>query len=64
MACLSRNHYWCLISLVLAFGDWDFVNKGKIWGFHPGILGIIPNLIVAVFGTYILQKYSQKNKNS
>ncbi len=52
------------ISLVLAFGDWDFVNKGKIWGFHPGILGIIPNLIVAVFGTYILQKYSQKNKNS
>ena len=42
------------ISLILAFGNWDFVVRGKIWGFHPGIIGVIPNLIIAVCGTYIL----------
>ena len=42
-----------LISLTLAFGPFDFVVAGKIWGFHPGLYGLIVNLTIAVLGTLI-----------
>jgi SSS family solute:Na+ symporter/sodium/pantothenate symporter len=43
-----------LISLVLAFGPFGFVVAGKIWGFHPGLYGLIVNLAIAVVGTLML----------
>ena len=41
-----------VISLTLAFGDFSFTNKGKIYGFHPGLIGIIPNLLIVIIGSY------------
>jgi len=40
------------ISLTLAFGDFNFMHKGKFYGFHPGLIGIIPNLIIVLVGSY------------
>lgn len=41
------------ISLVLAFGDFDFVQAGKIGGIHPGLIGLITNLVIAVGGSLL-----------
>ncbi len=41
-----------MISLILAFGDFNFTNKGKLYGFHPGLVGIIPNLLIVIIGSY------------
>ena len=43
------------IALGLAFGPFDFVITGKIWGFHPGLYGLIINAAIAVLGTIILE---------
>ena len=43
-----------VISLTLAFGPFDFVVAGKIWGFHPGIYGLVINLICCVFGSLVI----------
>jgi len=40
-----------VIALVLAFADLPFVVKGKIFGFHPGLVALVPNLIVAICGS-------------
>ena len=39
------------ISLMLAFGPFDFVVAGKIWGIHPGLYGLAVNASVAVLGS-------------
>ena len=39
------------VSLALAFGSFDFVIAGKIWGFHPGLYGLLINLMIAVGGS-------------
>ncbi len=39
------------ISLMLAFGPFDFVVAGKIWGIHPGLFGLAVNASVAVLGS-------------
>jgi SSS family solute:Na+ symporter len=36
-----------VISLVLAFGPFDFVVAGKIWGVHPGLYGLAANLLLS-----------------
>ena len=40
-----------IVSLVLAFGSFTFVVEGKIWGFHPGLYGLIVNVTIAVIGS-------------
>ena len=42
------------VALVLAFGPFDFVSAGKIWGLHPGLYGLIINLVIAVGGSLML----------
>jgi len=44
------------LSLVLAFGQFDFVAGGKIAGFHPGLVALIPNLAIAVIGSIALHR--------
>ena len=45
-----------VVSLVLAFGPFDFVTGGKIWGFHPGLYGLLINLLIAVAGSMLIKK--------
>lgn len=39
------------ISLGLAFGPFEFVVGGKIWGFHPGLYGLLVNATCAIGGS-------------
>ncbi len=45
------------ISLWLAYGGFDFVYEGKIYGFHPGLIGLIVNLLITVFGSIFINRY-------
>ena len=45
-----------LISLVLAFGPFSFIADGKVWGFHPGLYGLIANLTCALGGSIWLAR--------
>ena len=47
------------VSLTLAFGPFGFVSGGKIWGFHPGLYGLLINLCIAVGGS-LLQNSSER----
>jgi len=38
-------------ALVLAFGEFAFTSHGKVAGFHPGLVALVPNLLVAVLGS-------------
>ena len=40
-----------IISLTLAFAPFGFIIDGKIWGFHPGLYGLIANLFCVVIGS-------------
>lgn len=42
------------LSLLLAFGGFEFVQDGKIAGFHPGIYGLLVNLAIATGGSWWL----------
>ena len=42
------------LSLMLAFGDFPFVEGAKVAGFHPGLVALIPNLAIAVAGSTLL----------
>jgi len=37
----------CIVALVLAYGGFEFVQGGKVFGFHPGLYGLIVNLAIA-----------------
>ncbi len=39
------------VALALAFGPFDFIVGGKVWGFHPGLYGLAVNLAIAVGGS-------------
>ena len=45
-----------LVSLLLAYGGFDFVQNGKIYGFHPGLIGLVINITIAVTGSCIMNK--------
>jgi len=45
-----------VVSLSLAFGPFSFVIAGKVWGFHPGLYGLLINLFCAVAGSYWLAR--------
>lgn len=36
------------VSLTLAFGGFEVVQGGKLYGFHPGLYGLVLNLLLAV----------------
>ncbi len=40
-----------LIALGLAFLPFSFVESGKVFGFHPGLYGLIANLLICVWGS-------------
>ncbi len=44
------------VSLYLAYADVGFVTNGKVFGFHPGIIGLIPNILIAVIGSTLLRQ--------
>jgi len=44
------------ISLLLAFGPFDFVVAGKIWGIHPGLYGLAVNVSIAVLGSLSVRR--------
>ena len=39
------------LSMLLAFGGFEFVHNGKIAGFHPGLVALIANFAIAVIGS-------------
>ena len=39
------------VSLLLAFGPFNFVVAGKVWGIHPGLYGLAVNVTIAVLGS-------------
>lgn len=39
------------LALLLAFVPLPFVERGKVWGFHPGLVALVPNLAIAVLGS-------------
>jgi hypothetical protein len=41
-----------IVALALAYGGFDFVHKGKVEGFHPGLIAVLPNLAIAVIGSH------------
>jgi len=43
-----------LLSLALAFGNFSFVEEGKIGGLHPGLFGLALNIAVAVTGSMVI----------
>jgi len=48
-----------LISLLLAFYDFSFTEKGKVYGFHPGLIGVIPNLVIVITCSYYKKIFSK-----
>ena len=48
-----------ITALILAFGNFDFVVNGKVAGFHPGVIAIGPNLIIATVGSLTLSKINR-----
>lgn len=48
------------LSLYLAFGGFDFVQNGKIYGFHPGLIGLLFNLTLAVLGSIWINKTNNR----
>ena len=44
------------VSLWLAYGSFDFVHEGKVYGFHPGLIGLIINLLITVFGSIFINR--------
>jgi SSS family solute:Na+ symporter/sodium/pantothenate symporter len=45
-----------LLSLWLAYGGFNFVQNGKVSGFHPGLFGLVFNFLIAVIGSLYLNK--------
>ncbi len=42
-----------VVALSLAFGPFGFVVAGKVWGFHPGLYGLVVNFVIAVVGSLV-----------
>ena len=41
-----------VLAMLLAFGEFEFVHKGKVAGFHPGLVAVVPNLAIALIGSH------------
>lgn len=53
-----------IFSLCLAFGGFDMVQNGKVYGFHPGLIGLLFNLAIAVFGSLWINKRVEINNTT
>ena len=42
-----------LVSLVIPFGGFSFVENGKVYGLHAGLIGLIPNITITLLGSFI-----------
>jgi solute:Na+ symporter, SSS family len=47
------------LSLILAYGEFNFVQNGKVAGFHPGLIGLILNSTIAISGSLYLNRREQ-----
>ena len=45
-----------IVSLYLVYGGFSFVQEGKVYGFHPGLIGLLLNMIIVVTGSFYLSK--------
>ena len=45
-----------VLALTLAFGDLPFVSRGKVFGFHPGLVAVLPNIGIAVGGSLLMRR--------
>ena len=45
-----------VLALTLAFGDLPFVSRGKVFGFHPGLVAVLPNIVIAVSGSLLMRR--------
>ena len=45
------------ISLCLAYGSFSFVDEGKVYGFHPGLIGLIINLLITILGSIFINRH-------
>lgn len=43
-----------VLSLYLAYADLAFVTQGKVFGFHPGLIGLLLNIVLAVGGSIMM----------
>lgn len=41
------------VSLVIPFGGFSFVENGKVYGLHAGLIGLIPNITITLLGSFI-----------
>ena len=51
-ACLVGLSLGVALALIIPFGGFEFVTKGKVYGFHPGLIALVPNLMIAILGSY------------
>ncbi|MDA1097162.1 MAG: sodium:solute symporter family protein, partial [Chloroflexi bacterium] len=52
-----------VVALALAFGPFNFVVAGKVWGFHPGLYGLMINLLIAVVGSLQIRNHESQITN-
>ena len=46
-----------IVSICLAYGGFDFVHEGKIYGFHPGLIGLMFNLLITILGSVFINSH-------
>ena len=44
------------ISLCLAYVSFNFVHEGKVYGFHPGLIGLVINILITVIGSIFINR--------
>lgn len=42
-----------IVALSIPYIDLSFISKGKVFGFHAGLIGLLPNLAIALIGSYL-----------
>ncbi|MEM7467374.1 MAG: sodium:solute symporter family protein [Pseudomonadota bacterium] len=51
--CLLGLLVGVVVALIIPFGGFDFVTKGKVYGFHPGLIALVPNMLIATIGSWV-----------
>jgi len=45
-----------IVALSIPYLDLSCISKGKVYGFHAGLVGLIPNLIIVLVGSYFIKE--------
>lgn len=61
--CLCGLVLGVAVALIIPFGGFEFVSKGKIFGFHPGLIALLPNMSIAILGSLYLTQDMSKTVN-